>query len=204
MSEKLTKRQLQAQKTRNRVYNTAVRLMQTKGFDNITVEEICAKAGVSIGSFYNRFKSKYDVLSAIFSEADEYFQNVVVDQLQKVNTAREKILLFFEQYGSYNTSCGVDFVKHFYHVQNKIFITKGRQMQNILQQIITQGQENGEIRQDLPVQEIVQYLFIAARGVVFDWCQHDGKYNLSEYIVSYMELMLKGILTEGEKVQKGV
>ncbi|NLP36143.1 MAG: TetR/AcrR family transcriptional regulator [Firmicutes bacterium] len=204
MSEKLTKRQLQAQKTRNRVYNTAVRLMQTKGFDNITVEEICAKAGVSIGSFYNRFKSKYDVLSAIFSEADEYFQNVVVDQLQKVNTAREKILLFFEQYGSYNTSCGVDFVKHFYHVQNKIFITKGRQMQNILQQIITQGQENGEIRQDLPAQEIVQYLFIAARGVVFDWCQHDGKYNLSEYIVSYMELMLKGILTEGEKVQKGV
>ncbi|NLM53130.1 MAG: TetR/AcrR family transcriptional regulator [Firmicutes bacterium] len=203
MSEKLTKRQLQAQKTRNRVYNTAVRLMQTKGFDNITVEEICAKAGVSIGSFYNRFKSKYDILSAIFNEADEYFQNVVVDKLQEVATAREKVLLFFEHYGSYNTSCGVDFVKHFYHVQNKIFITKGRQMQNILQQIISQGQKNGEIRQDMPVEEIVQYLFIAARGVVFDWCQHDGKYNLSEYLVGYMELMLKAILTEKEKT-KGV
>lgn len=204
MSEKLTKRQLQAQKTRNRVYNTAIRLMQTKGFDNITVEEICAKAGVSIGSFYNRFKSKYDLLSAIFNEADVYFQNVVVEQLQKVETTRGKILLFFEHYGSYNTSCGVDFVKHFYHVQNKIFITKGRQMQNILQQIISRGQENDDIRRDLPTEEIVQYLFIAARGVVFDWCQHDGQYNLSEYLVKYMELMLAGILTEKGGQEKGV
>ncbi|HHX74209.1 MAG TPA: TetR/AcrR family transcriptional regulator [Firmicutes bacterium] len=194
MEAKLTKRQLQAKKTQDTIYKTAVRLMQSKGFDNITIEEICHKAGVSVGSFYNRFKSKYDVLSAIFQEADNYFLQIVSAQIRQFDSSAEKILHFFKYYGDYNMKSGVDFVKHLFNAQNKMF-TKGRPMQNVLQDIICQGQQAGEIRTDMTPEEISRYLFIAARGAVYDWCQHDGKYDLAAYLVRYMEMMLTSILT---------
>jgi len=195
MEAKLTKRQLQAKKTQDTIYKTAVRLMQSKGFDNITIEEICHKAGVSVGSFYNRFKSKYDVLSAIFQEADNYFLQIVSAQIRQFDSSAEKILHFFKYYGDYNMKSGVDFVKHLFNARNNMFFTKGRPMQNVLQEIISQGQQAGEIRTDLTPEEISRYLFIAARGAVYDWCQHDGKYDLSAFLVRYMKLMLASILT---------
>lgn len=194
MLKNLTKRQLQAQKTQDIIYKTAVQLMQTKGFDNITIEEICSNAGVSVGSFYNRFKSKYDVLSVIFQEADDYFLRIVSTNLNTIGNARNKILLFFEHYGNYNTSCGVDFVKHIYSVQNKMFLAKGRHMQKVLLDVIVEGQTAAEIRTDMTTDEIGEYLFIAARGIVYDWCQHDGCYDLTAKLVKYMELMLTGII----------
>jgi AcrR family transcriptional regulator len=56
-SKRITSRQAQAIKTRNKILKTTIDLMQKKGFDNITIETISKKAGVSVGSFYYYFKS---------------------------------------------------------------------------------------------------------------------------------------------------
>ena len=64
--KRLTKRQIQANDTRNRVYKTALELMETKGLNNTSIEEISMKAGVSVGTFYNYFKSKDDILVDIY------------------------------------------------------------------------------------------------------------------------------------------
>lgn len=188
--QKLTKRQIQAQNTQNKIYCTAIDLLEKKGFDNLTVEEICQKAEVSIGSFYNYFKSKNDILNIIYKVADDYFNEVVADAL-KEGDSYEKILRFFKFYADYNSERGLDFIKHLYNSQNKVFITNGRDMQNVLQKIIEEGQEKGEIQTQMKPREMVEYLFIAARGVIYDWCLHDGEYDLSEFVVNYMEKLIK-------------
>jgi len=71
--EKQTNRQAQAQQTKDKVYQVAIELFETKGFENITVDEICKVANVSTGTFYNVFKSKYEILDRIFELADDYF-----------------------------------------------------------------------------------------------------------------------------------
>lgn len=70
---KVTNRKLQAQATYEKIYNTAMSLVEKKGFNNITVKEICEKAGVAVGSFYNYFNSKDDILYEIFNKADNFF-----------------------------------------------------------------------------------------------------------------------------------
>ena len=37
---------------------------------------------------------------------------------------------------------------------------------------------------------ITDYLFIVGRGVVFDWCLHDGNYDLEEKMVSFMNRII--------------
>ncbi|MEL7571009.1 MAG: TetR/AcrR family transcriptional regulator, partial [Eubacteriaceae bacterium] len=71
--KRITSRQAQAIKTKNKILKTAIDMMQKKGFDNITIKGISKNAGVSVGSFYYYFNSKDDILLDIFHKADDYF-----------------------------------------------------------------------------------------------------------------------------------
>ncbi|WP_054877056.1 TetR/AcrR family transcriptional regulator [Oxobacter pfennigii] len=190
-NKKLNKRQIQAQNTRDKIYNTAVEMMEKKGLNNITVEEICQKSGVSVGSFYNCFKSKNDILNEVYKLADDYFLNTVSPDLAKINGSYDKVIQFFKYYAEYNVNRGFDFVKQLYFVPNTLFITKGRPMQTVLKNIVEEGQRLREIGSSMPSEEIVEYFFIAARGVVYDWVLHGGSYNLSNFMESYIKRMVK-------------
>jgi hypothetical protein len=67
-------------------------------------------------------------------------------------------------------------------------------MLTILPDIIKYGQLNGELRRDKTPYEISRFLMIAARGLVYDWCIHEGSYNLHSALSSYIKSLLKGIL----------
>lgn len=192
MKRKLTRRQIQAQNTQDKIYNIAIELIERKGFENITVAEICKAADVAVGSFYHYFKSKHDILDSIFRLADDYFLNVVADNL-KEGTTHDKIIEFFHYYGVYNLDRGIDLIKQLYIGKNNLFTTKGRPMQAVLLKIVENGQKTGEISTDMTSEEIVNYLFIAVRGVVFDWCLHDGGYDLLKFIDSYVRRLVKGL-----------
>ncbi|QUH26474.1 TetR/AcrR family transcriptional regulator [Serpentinicella alkaliphila] len=190
VEKKLTKRQIQAINTQDKIYKTAVELIEIKGFQNITVEEICKKAGVSVGSFYNSFKSKNEILDTIFKLADDYFLNVVANNI-KTGSTQEKIIKYFIYYADYNVDRGIDFVKQLYTVKNNLFATKGRSMQTVLEKIIDEGQNKGEITKDMTPEETVRFLFIAVRGIVYDWCLHNGEYDLTEAVHSYVNRLIK-------------
>ena len=57
----LTKRQLQAISTKKKIYNSAMELMDKRGFENTTIEDISKKADVSVGASYHFYKSKDDI-----------------------------------------------------------------------------------------------------------------------------------------------
>ena len=121
--EKLTKRQVQANKTKNKIYKVAVDLMEKHGFNNITIEDISKKAGVSVGAFYHYYKSKDDIFFEIYKKADEYFENVVFGEIA-IDTidSIEKITLFFKHYAKYNKERGLETVSQLYNTKNKHFI----------------------------------------------------------------------------------
>ncbi|SNS59787.1 transcriptional regulator, TetR family [Anaerovirgula multivorans] len=192
MSTKLTKRQIQAQNTQEKIYRIAIELIEKKGFENITVAEIAKTSGVSVGSFYNCFQSKHDILDKIFKVADDYFLNVVANDL-KEGTTQDKIIRFFHYYANYNIDRGLDFVKQLYTVKNNLFATKGRHMQTTLQTIIEEGQKNGDITTSMTSEEIVDYLFIAVRGGVYNWSLHDGQYDLCDFMDKYVALLIKAL-----------
>jgi len=188
--KKLTKRQVQAQNTHDKIYNIAIDLIEKKGFENITVAEICKVADVSVGSFYNCFKSKREILDRIFQLADDYFFTVVSDNIHE-GTVQDKIIKFFNYYAQYNADRGIDFIKQLYTGKNNLFTTKGRPMQAVLQSIIENGQKTGQVSADMTAEEAVKFLFVAVRGVVYDWCLHDGEYDLTQSIDTYVRRLVR-------------
>lgn len=187
--QKLNSRQLQALATKNKIYKTSIELMEKKGYENIKVEEICKKAGVSIGSFYNYFNSKNDILIEIFKRADDYFQNEVANNLVSTNSL-DLIVEFFDYYAKYNELVGIDTMKQLYNANNKLFVQKGRFMQILLKEIIERGQLKGEIFKDMTADELDEYLFVAARGVAYHWCINDGQYHLTQFMHNYFARLI--------------
>lgn len=179
VKRKTSARQAQAIKTKNKIFKTAFDMMQKHGFDNITIEDISKKAGVSVGSFYYYFKSKQDILSEIFHRADVYFKEEVEGKFSSIDPALQ-IAEYFDHYAKYSISNNIDFTKQLYHTENKMFIRKDRELYQILLSIIKQGQGNGSLTLSMTAEELADFLFVVGRGLVFDWCLHDGSYDLEQ------------------------
>jgi TetR/AcrR family fatty acid metabolism transcriptional regulator len=183
----LTRRRIQADSTKKRIYEIAISLMEKKGFANTTIIEISKKAGVSVGTFYNYFASKEEIFHNIFKKADEYFERVVKRYINKSDgTARARIELYFRYYARYVLKQGFHNISQLYGTKTKLFAVKGRYMQELLSQINGDGQAAGEILDDMAPDRITEFMFVAARGVVYDWCIHEGSYNLESKMVEYM------------------
>jgi TetR/AcrR family fatty acid metabolism transcriptional regulator len=190
---KKTSRAKQAEITKNKIYNCGVKLMRKHGFDNITVEQISKQAGVSVGTYYYYFESKFDLFNEIYKRADDYFLKEVAGNL-KAEDPKGKIVEFFDRYAEYNYSDGIDMIKKLYTSDNKMFITKGRAMQGVLQSIIEEGQLNGEIIKNESSEDITRMLFIVARGVVYEWCLNDGGTDLKGDMEKIISRMIEGFL----------
>lgn len=188
-NKKLTSRQIQAVETREKIYHTAYNLMKKTGFHKITIEDICKKADVSIGTFYHYFKSKDDILYEVYQRADNYFKDVL--NKMKSSNSLDQIVEYFQYYARYSEQDSIGFTTHLYSIENKFFLKKGRLMQSMLEDIIKQGQEKEEISKEKAPEEIVDLLFLIARGVIFDWGLKDGKYKLVEKMTELFEMQVE-------------
>ncbi|MEJ2641594.1 MAG: TetR/AcrR family transcriptional regulator [Desulfosarcinaceae bacterium] len=186
---KLTKRQAQARKTKSNIYKVATQLMDKKGFNNTTIEEISKKAKVSVGTFYLYYRSKDEIFQELFYKADAYFKNQVAPRLKGKN-ALDQIASFFQYYARYNQARGLDAIRQLYNTKNKLFIAKNRYMHLLLMQLIEAGQQQREIIPDDSPQNIADYLFVMARGIVYDWCLHDGDYDLEAVMRRHITRLL--------------
>ena len=60
-----------AEATSSRILHVSLDLFRSRGFEQTTMREIAAKAGVSLGSAYYYFDSKEDLVMAFYEQAIE-------------------------------------------------------------------------------------------------------------------------------------
>ena len=61
-TKNITKRQQQAAESRKRIFDSAMKLINNKGFENVSISDICKSAKCSVGTFYHYFPSKDDLI----------------------------------------------------------------------------------------------------------------------------------------------
>ena len=176
--QKHTSRQLQAQKTKRKIYNAAVDLFDKHGFDHTTIEDISKKAGVSVGAFYHYYVSKADVYSELYRKIDEYYENTVAVLMVEENFY-DNILIFFKHYAMYNAERGVDAVKQLFNTENSLFLDESRYLFCLLRQVLQTGKDKNQFTRNLTVEEAEELLMVSARGVIYHWMLHNGDFDMS-------------------------
>lgn len=87
-------RQDQSQQTKKRILASAQMLFESKGFEQVTIDEIAKEAQVSSPSIYAIFQSKRGVLLGLMDEAlaPELFE-VLVEQSRKETCPRKRLVI---------------------------------------------------------------------------------------------------------------
>ncbi len=195
MSDKKITRKEQAINTRQTLLNTAIDLFKTYGYEKVTVEQICKKANVTTGAFYHHLKNKAGVIIEGYSEYDDFVEQKTTALLESEKTSTDKILECVDYQVEFANSLGVDAVTEIYKVQIteefKFFLSEDRNIYRLVSKIFIEGQQNNEFTKDTPVEEFTKEFFIISRGVIYNWCQHEGDYNLLETAKTIMSKFLR-------------
>jgi TetR/AcrR family transcriptional repressor of nem operon len=86
----------QPETTRRRLIEATVALMLKRGFNATTVDEICAEAGVTKGSFFHHFENKDDIGQAVVKAWGEFGQSVYAEAWKQPGEPLEEIHRLFD------------------------------------------------------------------------------------------------------------
>lgn len=200
--KKVTPRVEKGLRTRQRIFDTALALFAKKGYDKVTVEEICEKVGVTKGAFYNHFKSKDQIILENFMQMDDHYIRVAQD-IAHLESSLEKLRIFSREAIKLMSDLGVTLMKVLYHSQiaphmKKPYLADGRRfLYKITNELIKEGQEKGEIRTDLASEEMAITLINCFRGQIYHWCLSNGSFDLVGTCEKLMNLILDSLAVEG-------
>ncbi|MCG8479020.1 MAG: TetR/AcrR family transcriptional regulator [Spirochaetales bacterium] len=205
MQVRLTKRQRQAIETKKHLFETAVRLFNEKGYDNVTVEEITSQAGVAKGSFYTYFRSKSEIVIEEFRNIDDYYRKYARN-LKRYPTAQKRIVAFTRAQLKYvRDVVDIKLLKLLY-VNNiavpdseHILIDTDRYLHHLMREMIEFGQERGELRSDVSAETLSLYVNRAMRSMFLDWAISDAGFDLVTEGVRFCEVVLCPALLSGAR-----
>lgn len=192
--KKPTNRQMKAQETRKRIYEAAIAKFTEKGLDQTSIQEICSDAGVSIGSFYNHFDNKEGIIYETFKIADTNFEQFK-EKAEEGKDTREIILEYMDYYIDFVQTNDFRFVKKLYNTSNHHFVQDKRPMQEVLKQILRERRLRLNEQYVRNSDELVDMLFMTARGVIFHWCLKEGSFDLNDACWKQMEIVLSSTVT---------
>ena len=136
-------------KTKRRIFNTAVQLFSEKGYDNTNIEEITAIAGVAKGTLYYHFTKKEDIFDMLLEEGLNLLKNNIELKTRTCTTATEKIkaiiLVQIKVIVNYESFLNVIFSELWGEDSKNVKCKKAVfEYIKILERIIREGIDNGE------------------------------------------------------------
>lgn len=198
-ADKTNSRKLKAVETKKRIYDSAVELIKLYGLDNISVDSIVEKAGVSKGAFYVHYESKFSLIAEYVSTLDlnyeEYFASLPPDKKPS-----DLLILVTEKVADMIiNSIGFDLIKIIYEAQLKRTIdtanllSYNRKVYQIYKQIIKQGVQQGEFKAAINIDSISNHCIMSIRGMTYEWCIRFPDFDLKEEILKHFDILLTGI-----------
>ena len=172
--------------TRSRIVNAAWQLFYEQGYDDTTVEEIIEESGTSRGSFYHYFEGKDALLSSLSYLFDEKYEELMGQIDPAMNSFEKLMLLNRELFSMIENSVSMELLARLLSSQlitrgDKHLLDHNRVYYRLLRRLCLEGQQRGEIREDITANEFVKAYALAERALMYDWCLCSGEYSLADY-----------------------
>ena len=193
----LSRQQQKSLETKNKIFQAAKRILQKKGYEALSIKNICEEAKVSNGSFYHHFKTKDDLLSYYIEEQP----SIDPDLLELPANAKEAeaaIVYVYLNYVHYCRELGVEFMANYYTPKNQSLNPLIRTerpypivtVHNYLQKCI----DAGILSPRFPLEDITSDIRLIVIGNVFEWCLKNGDADFEGNMKRTLEAYLDGVL----------
>lgn len=121
-------------------------------------------------------------------------------------TEAGKIEKLFEKANTFIEGLGFRFVadayKHIITSPDKYLLSTSRFPYSVIRYCIEDGIKSGEFSPDCDPGEVTELCMRIGRGMIFDWCLHDGKFPLAKESRKTIALYLKSIKNRSRKKRR--
>jgi len=184
---------------RHRILQAATRVFARKGYFGARVSEVARRAGVADGTIYLYFKSKEDILVALFDEVMAEHLERGRTELRSIHGTAARLLAIAEHhlrlFGE-NPDLAVVFQVELRQSTKFLERFTASWLQDyfsLISGVIEEGQREGALRADLPRKVATKAFFGALDEMVTSWILGRRDYDLSRLALPVVELFLRGI-----------
>ena len=182
----MTTRDIQREETKKRIYDVAFKLFDEFGYDKVKVSDIAKAANVSVGSVYYHYKNKEAIIDYGYYEFDQMLKEAY--EKQSFDNEREAILFLIDfQIKDVFLDIGLKMTticfKNQINAENAYLYCDERYLyQKLL--------ENLNHIQHMNKEHAARMILRISRGSIYDWCCHNGSYDLIEAVHEEISIVL--------------
>lgn len=184
-------------KTRDLIFQTAVKLLKEEGYDALTTRRICEASGTSNGSFYHFFRNKDELLAYYYRISAERFLEGHQEELDRASLFDQQMMLY-KWYIRYSADYGVDFCMNFFNARNRSIDPD--YTPNAYYEISRQclHHHRDQLREGEDPDTVAMELCVMAKGIIFSWANERGAFAIEKTAEHMFRAYLTSVI-QGEK-----
>lgn len=178
MKKEMTARKKQSLETRDRIFQCAIELFAQKSYENVKISDICHAAHVSTGAFYHHFDTKENILNEGYRNFDEQIREAWKNHTQTDLFDDICFLIQFqlEAISAKGHLFATQFFKNQLSNKDKYILDQNRFFYQKIRELVEKGVVAGKLKGDVSM--ITENILRISRGTIYDWCLHEGAYEL--------------------------
>lgn len=194
--QELSRQQLKSKETKAKIFRAAKDILQKKGYEQLSIKNICEEAGVSNGSFYHHFKTKDDLLSYYIEEQPGIDSNLL-DMPSTPDEAKQTIIYVYLNYVHYCQKLGVEFIANYYTPKNQslnpLIWSKRPYPIVTVSDYLQKAIEAGVVSPSAQLNDIATDIRMIVIGNVFEWCLKGGDTDFEGNMRRSLKIYLDGL-----------
>lgn len=177
--------------TKDRIFNIASELFKEKGYNEVTIIDICEACEITKSTFYYHLKSKQDIILHYY---DHIISNLtpVLMQMLDISSPWEQTVLLFDSLMQNIMELGYDINSQLMITnlqENRGIFDLREDLADIAQRIIQKGQEAQQIRNPSSSRHLYEAAAYMFTGYEFMWCSLKGEFDWKGKFFNSLENM---------------
>ncbi|MDO4493718.1 MAG: TetR/AcrR family transcriptional regulator [Clostridia bacterium] len=201
-----TARKQQANATRQKILQAARELIQEKGFDQLKMTDVAKRAGVSVGSLYNHYRSK----DALFFAGYDNFDRMILEKQDSLMFENHiealRSVIYAQCVGAFmrGTNYIANVLRYQLFSHDSAFTNKERAFPTYVEKQLSEAIRAGELIPGCDGVPLTAGILRVARGCIFDCAVRNTPESIGENIIHDMDAMLAPYLSESSNGQHSV
>ena len=164
----------------DQIADAAVQLFREKGYEGVSVGEICAAAGIARSSFYRAFSCKNDIIRRIFEHTDANAM-VSVEELLAAENDFDRMWIIGDRYISLSRSLGPELSSTFMCMTSRgeiDLLALGHSVDSWFIRLTRSCQKTGLIRSREPAELLGPLMVDMVYHELYVWAARKGNYPI--------------------------